>query len=110
MGRFFCIFMSGSKVFVCASCGTHLTSGDHLVSKAFQAHHGKAYLFDYVVNTTVSEPENRMFNSGEYTVRDLHCMVCAQVIGWRYDASMQEDQKFKEGKFIIEKELMTKAA
>jgi len=110
MGRFFLSYLNGKNVFQCSKCGSHLATGDCVISKQFQGRHGKAYLFDSVVNTVQGEPQDRLFNSGEYTVQDLLCMVCESTIGWRYVASKQEDQKYKEGKFIIEKTMMVKCA
>eukprot|EP01112_Ceratiomyxa_fruticulosa_P012579 TRINITY_DN348_c0_g1_i1.p1 TRINITY_DN348_c0_g1~~TRINITY_DN348_c0_g1_i1.p1 ORF type:complete len:112 (-),score=2.38 TRINITY_DN348_c0_g1_i1:226-561(-) len=107
MGRFFLSYLTGASIYKCNVCGSHLSTPECIESKQFQGR-GKAYLFNYVVNTLVGEPEDRLFNSGEYTVRDLHCISCMSVIGWRYDISKREDQKYKEGKYIIEKSMMVK--
>jgi hypothetical protein len=48
--------------------------------------------------------ECREMQTGTYTVRDLFCIVCNAPVGWVYVFAHddREDNKFKEGKFILE--------
>ena len=39
---------------------------------------------------------------------DIYCSCCQQVLGWKYLQAFEESQKYKEGKFIIEKAKMVK--
>eukprot|EP01110_Echinostelium_bisporum_P012448 TRINITY_DN703_c0_g1_i2.p1 TRINITY_DN703_c0_g1~~TRINITY_DN703_c0_g1_i2.p1 ORF type:complete len:113 (+),score=8.41 TRINITY_DN703_c0_g1_i2:160-498(+) len=110
MGRFFLNYLSGESVYCCSSCHTQLANSEEVLSKAFQGRGGKAYLFASVVNICSGELEDRVFNSGEYTVRDIICLVCLNVIGWKYEVSKEESQKWKVGKFIIEKQKMVKVS
>lgn len=48
MGRIFIDYLEGSNIYVCQTCGTHLTSYNELISKAFRGRGGKAYLFNNV--------------------------------------------------------------
>ena len=41
--------------------------------------------------------------TGLHTVCDISCSQCSTVIGWKYEVAFEESQKYKEGKFIIEK-------
>lgn len=55
--------------------------------------------------------------TGEHIVCDIYCKGCQNVLGWKYvkpflnkkysdpiqDKAADEDQKYKEGKFILEK-------
>jgi hypothetical protein len=43
-----------------------------------------------------------------HTVCDIFCAVCAgrEPVGWAYIAADNEDQKYKEGKFILEEALI----
>ena len=41
--------------------------------------------------------------TGKHVVADLYCVQCAVVIGWTYLKAYEKDQKYKEGKFIIER-------
>jgi len=108
MGRFFLHYLSGSSVYICNKCNCHFANVEDLLSKGFRGSGGKAYLFKNVVNYMVGELEDRTFTSGDYTVRDLLCIQCTEVIGWRYEVSKDPSQQYKEGKFIIEKIKMTK--
>lgn len=47
--------------------------------------------------------EDRVLITGLHTVCDIHCNVCGSVLGWKYEVAFDESQKYKEGKFIIEK-------
>ncbi|EFA80131.1 hypothetical protein PPL_06953 [Heterostelium album PN500] len=76
--------------------------------KQFQGRSGKAYLFASVVNVCLGDPEDRIFNSGEYNVRDVICLSCLSVIGWRYEKSYEDTQTYKEGKYIVEKARINK--
>jgi hypothetical protein len=41
-------FIEGDNIYACAMCGSHLTSLSELISKAFQAQSGRAFLFNKV--------------------------------------------------------------
>lgn len=41
--------------------------------------------------------------TGRHLVRDLHCVACGALLGWRYDAAYVHTEKYKEGKFILER-------
>ena len=76
------------------------------VWKNFRGQHGKAYLFDSVVNITESEPNERNMTTGRHIVRDIHCRQCKETVGWKYDKAYEASEKYKEGKFILEAELL----
>lgn len=72
------------------------------------------------VNTyTSAESEDRLMRTGKHTVRDLYCGVCRQVLGWKYvsgrgstrgglqqDIAFEPGEKYKEGKYILEREMI----
>lgn len=39
-----------------------------------------------------------------HTVSDFACVVCGETLGWRYDDASEEGQKYKIGKWILERE------
>ena len=41
--------------------------------------------------------------TGLHTVADVACCQCNEVLGWKYEKAYEETQKYKEGKFILEK-------
>lgn len=76
---------------------------DEIISKAFQGRHGRAYLFNNVVNIVLGLKEDRLLITGLHTVRDIHCGHCNATLGWKYEQAYEESQKYKEGKYIVEK-------
>ncbi|GMI96443.1 hypothetical protein HRI_003313700 [Hibiscus trionum] len=102
MGRVFMITLEGS-VYSCKHCHTHLALFEDIISKSFHCRHGKAYLFDKVVNISVGEKEDRMMMTGMHTVVDIFCVGCGSIVGWKYESAHEKTQKYKEGKFILER-------
>lgn len=41
--------------------------------------------------------------TGLHTVADIFCTVCHARLGWKYLRAVEKDQKYKEGRFIVEK-------
>ena len=108
MGRLFKQYLNGHKIYSCSNCRCHTSDHDEIISKAFQGRHGRAYLFSNVVNITLGPKEDRLLITGLHTVSDIYCSCCQQVLGWKYLQAFEESQKYKEGKFIIEKAKMVK--
>eukprot|EP01089_Gocevia_fonbrunei_P018692 TRINITY_DN639_c0_g1_i2.p1 TRINITY_DN639_c0_g1~~TRINITY_DN639_c0_g1_i2.p1 ORF type:complete len:111 (+),score=6.08 TRINITY_DN639_c0_g1_i2:99-431(+) len=108
MGRLFKIYLSGSHIYVCSKCNTHLSRPEEIVSKAFRGKHGPAYLFSKVVNVSAGPQEDRILITGLHTVADIFCNECQSCVGWTYYEAFEETQKYKEGKFILEKGMITK--
>lgn len=86
----------------CIYCRTHLANHDELVSRSFQGNHGRAYLFNSVINISCGPAVQRELNTGSHAVADIFCETCAKTLGWKYEKAYVEAQKYKEGKFIIE--------
>mmetsp|Transcript_6727 Transcript_6727/g.11560 ORF Transcript_6727/g.11560 Transcript_6727/m.11560 type:complete len:111 (-) Transcript_6727:585-917(-) len=107
MGRLFKDYLSG-KIYTCSSCRAHLALHEDIVSKSFQGRTGRAYLFNNAINISVGPKEDRMLITGLHTVADIFCNCCQDVLGWKYLEAYEETQKYKEGKFIIEKARMVK--
>lgn len=97
------VYLDGPRIYTCAECRTHLTSHDEIISKSFHGRHGRAYLFEACVNHTIGPPEDRRLITGLHSVCDLFCSRCKTLIGWTYTKAYEPSQKYKEGKFIIEK-------
>jgi len=111
MGRIFKQYLDeagATRIYGCASCRCHVADADAVVSKAFQGRHGRAYLFDAVVNVREGPREERLLITGLHTVADISCLECASVLGWRYIAAFDSDQKYKEGRYIVEKARVVK--
>jgi hypothetical protein len=97
------VYFDGPQVYTCAQCRTHFTSHDDIISKSFHGRHGRAYLFDQCVNVTIGPSEERRLITGLHTVCDIFCKRCKTLVGWTYLKAFEASQKYKEGKFIVEK-------
>lgn len=85
---------------------SRLTTEHNPPQQNFRGQHGKAYLFNKVVNVLNSEPSERNMTTGRHVVRDITCGGCGEVVGWKYDKAYEPSEKYKEGKFILEAELL----
>lgn len=52
------------------------------------------------------ESSERNMTTGRHLVRDIMCRVCGEVVGWKYDKAYESSEKYKEGKFILEADLL----
>ncbi|CAN6578832.1 unnamed protein product [Malus baccata var. baccata] len=69
---------------------------------------GRAFLFSHAMNITVGPKEDRQLMTGLHTVADVSCCDCHEVLGWKYERAYEQTQKYKEGKFILEKSKIVK--
>lgn len=105
MGRLYLVKLDG-RTYSCKYCGSHLALFEQLMSKSFHCGHGKAYLFNTVVNINAGPLEDRLMRTGLHTVADIFCNGCGQIVGWKYEVAHEKSQKYKEGKFILERARM----
>ncbi|KAI8913214.1 Yippee/Mis18 [Gorgonomyces haynaldii] len=99
-------YLDNDAVYCCSRCKTHLTTVDAIISRQFQGKHGKAYLFQQVINVYSGPPEERIMTTGLHIVRDIMCNECSLIVGWTYVKAYEESQKYKEGRFILERNLV----
>uniref|UniRef100_A0A1D1YEL3 Protein yippee-like n=1 Tax=Anthurium amnicola TaxID=1678845 RepID=A0A1D1YEL3_9ARAE len=102
MGMIHLVYLDG-RIYSCKHCQTQLALYDDIVSKSFHCRHGKAYLFSRVVNVSVGGKEERLMMTGMHTVSDIFCVGCGSIVGWKYVLAHEKSQKYKEGKFILER-------
>ena len=48
--------------------------------------------------------DDRLLTTGLHTVSDIFCSTCQTNVGWYYHAAFEAREKYKEGKYILEKE------
>ena len=72
----------------------------------FRGQHGKAYLFNNVDNISQTDAVERSMTTGRHIVRDIACRQCKETVGWKYDKAYEPSEKYKEGKYILEEELL----
>ncbi|KAL8828907.1 MAG: hypothetical protein Q9191_002319 [Dirinaria sp. TL-2023a] len=106
MGLAYNVYLNADKIFGCKNCKTHLASHDAIISRNFRGQHGKAYLFNAVVNIVQAEAVERNMTTGRHVVRDISCRQCKETVGWKYDKAYEASEKYKEGKYILEAELL----
>ncbi|XP_037937483.1 protein yippee [Teleopsis dalmanni] len=109
MGRIFLEHLGGIKLFNCAQCHTNLTNRNQLISTRFTGATGRAYLFKRVVNLTFSNVQERVMLTGRHMVRDVMCKNCNNKLGWMYEFATEDNQKYKEGRVILEYALISEA-
>uniref|UniRef100_A0A8D0LF14 Yippee like 4 n=1 Tax=Sus scrofa TaxID=9823 RepID=A0A8D0LF14_PIG len=94
--------------------GDPRAKGDSIVTvcpmspQSFQGSHGRAYLFNSVVNVGCGPAEQRLLLTGLHSVADIFCESCKTTLGWKYEQAFETSQKYKEGKYIIEMSHMVK--
>ncbi|KAJ4895932.1 Protein yippee-like [Raphanus sativus] len=101
MGRVFIVDLGG-QIYSCKHCNTHLTKEQDIMSKSFQGRYGQAYLFNNVVNISIGDKEDRILITGLHTVTDIFCVGCGINVGWKYVTAHDINQKYKEGKSVLE--------
>ena len=70
--------------------------------------HGLAYLTSKVVNVSLSVHHSRVLLTGRYTVANVTCKICGNNLGWKYITAAEESQKYKEGRYLIERTQVVK--
>ncbi|CAL0319532.1 PREDICTED: protein yippee-like At4g27745 [Lupinus angustifolius] len=98
----------GPRLYSCCNCRNHVSLHDDIISKAFQGRNGRAFLFSHAMNIVTGPKEDRNLMTGLHTVADVHCGDCREVLGWKYERAYEASQKYKEGKFILEKSKIVK--
>jgi len=106
MGLAYNVYLNSPKIYGCKNCKAHLSNHEDIISRNFRGQHGKAYLFQNVVNFVAGEPNERTMTTGKHVVRDISCRQCKETVGWKYDKAYETSEKYKEGKFILEAELL----
>lgn len=56
-----------------------------------------------------SEVQDRVMLTGRHMVRDVSCKNCDTKLGWIYEFATEESQRYKEGRVILERALVTES-
>uniref|UniRef100_A0A8C4L2D8 Protein yippee-like n=1 Tax=Equus asinus asinus TaxID=83772 RepID=A0A8C4L2D8_EQUAS len=83
------------RTYSCVHCRAHLAKHDELISKSFQGSHGRAYLFNSVVNVGCGPAEQRLLLTGLHSVADIFCESCKTTLGWKYVSTWREAHPLK---------------
>ncbi|KAB1205120.1 hypothetical protein CJ030_MR7G016764 [Morella rubra] len=95
-------------LYSCRNCQNPIALRSDLLSKSFHGKSGPAYLFSHAMNIIVGQKEDRKLMTGLFTVADIYCSNCGEILGWKYVRAFEARQKFKEGRFVIETAKMAK--
>ncbi|KIK69083.1 hypothetical protein GYMLUDRAFT_91482 [Collybiopsis luxurians FD-317 M1] len=95
-------------IYACASCSAVIALQDELISKAFSGRDGRGYLMHSAVNVKLGSKEDRALLTGIHSVADIFCVGCNERLGWYYHSASEYTQKYKEGKYLLEKEKIIK--
>ncbi|KAF4704036.1 Protein yippee-like 5 [Perkinsus olseni] len=72
----------------------------------FRGRTGTALLLDLVVNVVFGPQEDTIMTTGMHSIRVCFCAKCLENIGWTYEEAFEDDQKYKEHRFILEERLV----
>ena len=103
MGKPYFEYCIAEKGFRCKKWKTHFGSKDDILSKNFHGKTGSAYLFNQCYNYVTGKADDREMLTGLHRVSDVYWSGCHIDIGWKYEDAMEESEKYKIGKVIIEK-------
>ncbi|BBH03985.1 hypothetical protein PRUPE_5G198400 [Prunus persica] len=98
----------GNPFFSCRNCQNPLALRDDLVSKKFVTKSGAGYMFSHAMNIIVGQKEDRKLMTGVFSIADIFCSNCGEVLGWKYVRAYEISERYKEGKFIIERAKIAK--
>ncbi|VDD94840.1 unnamed protein product [Enterobius vermicularis] len=109
MGRYFYEHLGGKRIFSCSRCEVYLSNRSEVIATNFRGNTGRAFLFRRVVNIRESQKESREMLSGIHVVRDVFCKRCDLKLGWMYEYTVANNQRYKEGRIILERKLVSES-
>uniref|UniRef100_A0A0W0EWX0 Protein yippee-like n=1 Tax=Moniliophthora roreri TaxID=221103 RepID=A0A0W0EWX0_MONRR len=65
-------------------------------------------LMQSATNVKLGSKEERPLLTGVHTVADVFCLGCNERLGWYYHKASEYAQKYKEGKYLLEREKLIK--
>lgn len=94
-------------IYRCKSCYCDICISSLIISKDFWGNKGEAYFVKNVLNVREDAKEvMKHMRTGQYGVKAIYCVQCDTVIGWKYITSIEPVEKYKVGKYVIEKNLL----
>ena len=108
MGKFFLMYEEGHNVYVCKVCKAHLSSRSKVLAKTFKGKYGRSFLVSKMINVGLGPEEEKILLTGIHVVQDVRCINCDCYVGWAYVRAYEASEKYKEGKFIMERNLVVK--
>lgn len=89
-------------MYLCAKCETHIFQEEDILSSNYHAMSGPGYLTAAARNVCESpELQTQMYTTGKYTVREVSCSQCSNVLGVTYVGTADARNRYKVGKFLL---------
>ncbi|GFP93675.1 protein yippee-like at4g27745 [Phtheirospermum japonicum] len=101
-------YTTGHPLYSCKKCRNPVAVHDDLLSKKFVAKSGQAYMFGHAMNIVVGPKEDKQLMTGYFTIANIFCSKCGEGLGWTYVRAFEAREKFKEGRYIVEKAKIVK--
>uniref|UniRef100_A0A914QIU2 Yippee domain-containing protein n=1 Tax=Panagrolaimus davidi TaxID=227884 RepID=A0A914QIU2_9BILA len=98
------------KNYHCEKCQSYLTTEQQIASSLFNGALGSAILYSKIENVKHGETYETNLMTGKHFVKDVYCKKCNRKLGWFYESAAEEEQKYKEGKTVLEKVLLQEVA
>jgi hypothetical protein len=103
MGRLYeAQIVDSVEIFTCRQCGAPLCDSGDVVSKGFHGKTGQAYLVSRCLNSYFGPQEQKQLMTGVHIVRDVYCRLCHALLGWTYDYAVEERERYKTCKYVLE--------
>jgi len=60
------------------------------------------------MNVKIGYKVDKKLITGHFTIADIYCAKCGEVLGWKYIRAHEPTQAYKEGKYVIERTKLVK--
>jgi Yippee zinc-binding/DNA-binding /Mis18, centromere assembly len=103
MGKDFFVYLDSANIYVCKGCKVHFSCKSLVISKNFTGKFGRAFLVQKMSNVVEGPDEEKMLLTGVHVIRDIFCKSCNSYVGWSYVKAYEFNERYKEGKYIMER-------
>ena len=80
-----------------------LLTANKFAVQGLHSRNGPAYLFTDVVNVFLGPNYEREMQTGMFVIQDVFCKSCSNLIGWKYERSYEDSEKYKENTVALER-------
>lgn len=95
-----------SRIWACRKCNTPIVRHEDVLDPSFTSQSGPAMLAENTVNLVEGEITRRAMITGMHHVCAIHCLSCKHYLGWKYEFTHADSQRYKEGRFVLENAYM----
>ncbi|ODV88082.1 hypothetical protein CANARDRAFT_26242 [[Candida] arabinofermentans NRRL YB-2248] len=95
------------KILRCKQCHNHICLNTLIISDNFYGNSGPAFFVSKVLNIKLCPSrEFKKMRTGRYEIKLIGCKQCGSNLGWKYLYSEDDKEKYKEGRYVIERNLL----